>query len=448
MTDKHRVGGSVCGARLSRRSLLIAGGLVLAGCAKQERPRIQEHGAAAPGVVSMKTLQPLLERRVQALEQGDERAFLADLDPSNTTMIEQQKLLFANLRQLKLQNFQYIAEKLLHVRQEGDVYHFGPIHEVIQLTADEGPGGVAPASSFRISAVQRDGKLVITDMTGLSGTDADEPGMSGLPAHAPWHLTPLTVKHSDNVCLIGDSSVSDLDRYAAVAGAEAKFVEELWADRLRFPGHVLFLTRDEDNFRTWFGVGESDGRVEGFQFPQYGVRQTGEIYTEQYAGSRMVVNLKRIESFGDDPRLVMRHELAHAVTSRATAPVGRAAWLVQGPPRWAIEGFARWTEGNAEAQRRYAAGRFKGRLPDSNTFYAEADVIYNYAVSSTVFLYIERTKSRAAAVEFYASVIQYHDMKGEALADLPVFNSICKRVLGLSSNEFKQRWANFVRAGA
>src|SRR5690606_6985690 len=288
----------------------------------------------------------------------------------------------------------------------------------IQLTADEGPGGVAPASSFRISAVQRDGKLVITDMTGLSGTDADEPGMSGLPAHAPWHLTPLTVKHSDNVCLIGDSSVSDLDRYAAVAGAEAKFVEKLWGDRLRFPGHVLFLTRDEGTFRTWFGAGESDERVEGFQFPQYGVRQTGEMYTEQYAGSRMVVNLKRIESFGDDPRLVMRHELAHAVTarvtspvgraawlghgpprsayaglrrvfnlkriesvgddprlvrlhelahaftSRATAPVGRAAWLVQGPPRWAIEGFARWTEGNAEAQRRYAAGRFKGRLPD------------------------------------------------------------------------------------
>ncbi|GAA0731322.1 hypothetical protein GCM10010199_47660 [Dactylosporangium roseum] len=426
----------------------MASGLALVGCAeKRKRPTIRDAGGAT-GEVGGQTLQPLLDRRAAALQKGDERAFLADLDPNNAKLIEQQKMVFANLRQMKLAAFGYIAKRVYGARVENGVYQFAPVHEVVQLTADAGPGGVSPAGTFRVSAVKRGGKLVITELAGLTPDNAEQLGISnGLPAHAPWHLTPLKVSHAGNVCLIADASVTDLDRYAVPAEAEAKTLESLWGDRTRFPGYVLFFTNDERNFASWFSLGAASNfapTVEGFQIPQYGVRQAGEIYREQYAGSRIVVNLRRIKDIGDDPRLVMRHELAHAISSRATA-VSPGLWVL-GAPRWALEGFARWTEGRGDVPRQYAAASFKGAIPHSRTFYDDSG--YNYAVSCTVFDCVEKLKGRAAVVDFYHQVVQYVDLEDEQMVDTPAFDGICKKALGMSSADFKKRWAGFVRGGS
>lgn len=426
----------------------MVGGLALAGCGSPSRPTIRESSEPDTGEPSARSLQRLLDRRAEALKKGDERAFLADLDESNEKLVQRQRMIFANLRQLKISTFHYITERSRAPRRAGEAYQFAPVHEVLQLSADAGPGGVSPAATFRITVVRRDAKLVITEMLGVTHGNREELGIDGLPADAPWYQMPLKVQHAGNVCLISDTKVSDLDRYAAVAQDEARYVEELWGDRTRFPGHVLFFTRDEANFGKWFslgGAGNFQPTIEGFEVPQFGVRKNGEIYTGQYAGARVVVNLKRIESFDDSPRRVMRHELTHAVSARATT-IGPAEWLL-GAPRWALEGFARWAEGTGAANRQYAAGRFKGKLPSSTSFYGSS-MTYNYAVSSTVFSWVERLKGRATAVEFYESVIQYNDMKSQPLVDAPVFNAICKRVLGMSSDGFKQRWSSFVRTGA
>ncbi|MFI7425492.1 hypothetical protein ACIBPB_00745 [Micromonospora sp. NPDC049836] len=426
----------------------MVGGLALAGCGSPSRPTIRESSEPVSGEPTARSLQQLLNRRAEALKKGDERAFLADLDESNDELIQQQRMVFANLRKLKIATFHYLTERSRAPRRAGEAYRFGPVHEVLQLSADAGPGGVSPAATFRITVVRRDAKLVITEMLGVTQGNRKELGLDGLPADAPWYQMPLKVLHAGNVCLISDTKVADLDRYAAVAQDEARYVEELWGDRTRFPGHVLFFTRDEATFAKWFGLGSSGNfqpTIEGFEIPQFGVRKNGEIYTGQYAGARVVVNLKRIESFDDSPRRVMRHELTHAVSARATT-IGPAEWLL-GAPRWALEGFARWAEGTGAASRRYAAGRFKGKLPSSTSFYGSS-MAYNYAVSSTVFSWVERLKGRAAAVEFYEAVIQYNDMTGEPLVETPVFNAICKRVLGMSTDGFKQRWATYVRTGA
>jgi hypothetical protein len=94
-----------------------------------------------------------------------------------------------------------------------------------------------------------------------------------------------------------------------------------------------------------------------------------------------------------------------------------------------------------------ARGKFKGKPPLSKTFYGK-DIGFNYAVSATVFSFVERLKGRAAAVEFYAKVITYSDSDSEALVDLPAFDGICKRVVGLSGKAFVEQWASYVRRGA
>jgi hypothetical protein len=158
-----------------------------------------------------------------------------------------------------------------------------------------------------------------------------------------------------------------------------------------------------------------------------------------------VVNLKGIKSFGDDPRRVMRHELAHAVSTRARtiSPDND----LMGAPLWAVEGFAAWTEGTGEVYRRAAAGSFKGRLPTRADFYGK-DSGYNYAAGCSAFAFVERIKGREATVEFYESIIQYTETNDSPLADLPTFNAICTRVLKMSATDFKQRWADFVRTGS
>ncbi|WP_214416801.1 hypothetical protein [Sphaerisporangium fuscum] len=276
-----------------------------------------------------------------------------------------------------------------------------------------------------------------------------------LLADAPWHLSALKVIQAGNVCVAGDESVPDLKKYAAAAEAQAGKVEALWGDRIRFPGHVLFLTRKTANMRAWYETGKQ-AQNEGIMRPLKGVRQNGEVYTEQYAGSRVLVNLAGIEKWNDDPALVMRHELAHAVTARATVVTPGLSFL--DTPRWAQEGFASWVE-NLEVPSRQdqqravvaqgvRAGRFTGLPPSSKTFYRDDLIQFNYSLSSTIFGFAERLKGRDAAIELYASAIRYVDVEGAPLAKAPAFDGICRRVLGMGNDAFLARWAGFVRKEA
>jgi hypothetical protein len=433
-------------------------GLLVAGCGGAKRPTIESQDNSSAESADMKRLREILDRRARAVQQKDESAFLADLDRSNEKLLQHEKMVFANLRQFKFNEFRYITDRILSGTEDKGEYAFGPVIQIAQLPVDAGPGGVAPAETFQYRLVRKDGKLVVKDIAPTTQDNAQDVSFNGPLANAPWNFGPLRVIQAGNVWLASDGSVSELDRYAAAAEDEARKVEALWGDRLRFPGHVLFFTRDPASFRTWFGLGTAsnfDESVEGFQIPLNGVRKDGRVYDGQYAAARVVVNLKSTDLFKDDPRLVIRHELAHAVTCRATASTPGFAGL--GAPTWAVEGFARWVEGldnaaaksgiRARAASGVAAGTFNGQLPLTKTFYGK-DVGFNYDVSSTIFAYIERSKGRDTAVEFYANVIKYTDMIGTPFTQLPAFQGICERVLGKSNGALLQDWAGFVRGGA
>jgi hypothetical protein len=458
----NRVGTEtkVDGVRWSRRSVLLTG-LLVAGCGGPKRPTIQGADDTSEEGGNKKRLREILDRRAAAVQQKDEGAFLADLDQSNEKLLQQEKVLFDNLRQFRFKEFRYITDKIFGGTEENGGYAFGPVIQLAQLTADDGPGGVAPAETFRYRLTRKGDKLVVSEITRATIDNSGQSGLSGPLADAPWHFGPMKVIQAGNVVLAADDSVSDLDRYAAAAEREARFVEGLWGNRLRFPGQVLFFTRDTDRLKKWYSFGAASqggdfiASVLGLQRPMQGVRKDGSVYNGQYAGARIAVNLKSIARAKDDPASTVRHELVHAVTSRATTVtlLGEPAF---GAPTWAIEGFARWTEsiGNAaEAARarataaRLASGaKFNGRPPLTKTFYGK-DISFNYDVSSTIFAYLEKSKGRDAAIEFYAQVITHVDGAG-TFTDSPAFQGICERVVGRSSGAFLQQWAGFARGGA
>ncbi|GAA3780051.1 hypothetical protein GCM10022225_80360 [Plantactinospora mayteni] len=439
--------------------MLLGAGLLVAGCGGPERPTISSADNTSEEDAQKKRLVEILDGRAKALQAKDEAAFLADLDQSNDKLIEQEKALFANLRQFKFKQFRYLSNKAMLPDIVEGGSEFGPIIQIAQLDVDDGPGGVAPGETYKYRLVRKDGKLVVGGITGANLSNASDGAMSGPLADSPWHFGPLKVIQAGNVWLAADRTVSDLDRYAAVAEREARWVEALWGDRTRFPGHVLFFTKDAENLKKWFSVGASDKgedfieTILGFQHRTDGVRKDGSVYKGQYAGARIAVNLGNILRSKEDPARTVRHELAHAVTSRATVVTSIGALF--GAPTWAVEGFASWTEGvdnagnrasvRSEVARGVAAGKFKGRTPDQTEFYGK-DISFNYALGSTVFRYAEQTKGRDAAVEFYARIIEH--IEGSGFTATPAFDGICQRVLGMSGGAFMERWAGFVRRGA
>lgn len=458
MAEQHRLRGTACGGGLSRRALLVAGGLAggltLSGCMSPSRPAITDVKGGAGEDPALKAYKEMLDRRAKAVLARDERTFLADLDPSNAALVKQQKMLFANLRQFKFKDFRYIVTPY-STKEENGRHEMPTTHEVSQLVADEGPEGVAPYESFLYRLVKKGDKYLINEIVGFAVKSAELfLGANGMFAWAAWNTTPLKVANSGNVWLAADDSVPDLNRYADVAAKEAEMLESMWGKRIRFPGHTLFLTRDDKNFGTWFmaGTEKLPKGIEGFERSIEGVRTNGQEYGGQYVASRIVVNLRNISKFGDIPHLVMRHELMHALSARASMVTAIAGIT---PPTWAVEGFARYTETigepqrmagvRAEVRRGVATGKFTGKPPRSKTFYDEKHISFNYDLGATVFSFAERLKGREAAIELFAAAIQHPDLP---LVDVPVFNAMCKDIFGIGSAAFLKQWAAFVRRGA
>ncbi|MEV4475895.1 hypothetical protein [Nonomuraea sp. NPDC049504] len=430
----------------SRRSVLVAGGLLVAGCGGPPRPFIQSEDYDT-GASGRQRLRKILERRAAALMSGDESAYLANLDDSNDELMRYEKLVFANLRQFELAEVRHSTAYTTERPGSGGESSLGPVIRVVKLTADAGPGDIAPAESF----VYRMKDDVITGITRVTLKNRPAQSGSAPAAEAPWHTDRLkVVQVGEKVWLAGDRSVTDLDRYAAVTERELGIVERLWGDRLTYPGHVLFFTRDAGNFRQWFGSPNIANAL-GVQYRELGVGRNGKLHQGEYAASRIVVNLS---GHGDaDPASTIRHELTHAVTARATmANVGEL-----GPPTWAIEGFARYTETVGDAARaaeirsQVAAGvrggLFRGTPPSNEDFYGDDGIHFDYALGSTVFSLAERLKGRDAAVELYARVIERVSV-GASFFELPIFDRMTRDVLGLSAAAFRSRWNQYVRNGA
>lgn len=398
------------------------------------------------------TLQAMFDRRAQALLHGDQRAFLADLDPANTSLVQHEQMVFANLRQLAPLDVRFIFGGCGPTGLAGSATFRCPVIEVIQLQGDAGPPKVEPGETFDYDVKQSGRIWVVVDILPMTHSSV---AIWGDYADAPWDLTPLRVVNVGDVQLAADASVPDLDQYAAAAQAQVSQVESLWGARPRFPKYEMFLTRDPNAFAAWYETSRPD--AEGFTKPEEGVRTNGVVYTGQYVGARVVVNLASIAQVADDPAIVMRHELTHAVTARQFAVTDQQQLRVASASKWVVEGFARYVETLGFPSRAAAVaadvaaglqeGLFAGTPPATASFETGdlRTVAFNYDVSSTVFTFIASLKGTSIAVDFYAHAVQVAE--GAPLVSQPLFDSICEADLGMSAADFLSRWAAFVRSG-
>jgi hypothetical protein len=464
--------------RMTRREALrlaafLPAGVLLANCTREEAPLIESiDDDTSSRSLTARVMQDLLDRRAEAQLRGDEEQYLAGLDPSNDEMVGREQMTFANIQQFAPDDVRFVlgstARSGLGIGpvQPTDTFRVAPVIKVVKLAADAGPDGVLGAGeSFEYVVTRQDDAWIVSNIVPLTarelkrrekgGGDPGEPllGQGVLPANAPWNHDPLTVIRAGNVWLAADDSVTDLERYAAEAEAQAREVVAIWGDRPKYPGNVFFFTRRKKAMRRWFDFGQADvtGFREGYATAVSGVRANGEIYSGQPVGSRIVMYLSGVEQFGWSPRDTMRHELVHAVTNRAEGTGDVSAR----PASWAVEGFALFIQIRGDSsverdERALAASGFTGSLPRTKGFQRGSDVSSKYALGYTVFSFIEQANDLDTAIAFFEEVIKYTDDVfdvGEAFADTPAFDGICQQVLGMTSVEFLEQWASYVRAG-
>lgn len=488
----HWTGGVSRRDVLRVAGLVPAAGLLLTACTDtQEPPPVDTTELEyAP---TKDTLQEMLDRRAKAQLAGDERAYLADLDENNHELIQRERMVFENLRQFPVEDLRYLV-----VRDPGSEFEpppppprqgedhsrwenwrpsgpwwYVPVVKVVTLATDDVPDwAVGPGETYEYEVARRNGGWMIADIRPLARADLED-RMRGdwvatkraiatpwdYPSAAvPWNLQPLRVAHSGNIWLAADETVPDLETYLDAATAELAYVEEIWGDRPSFPGHVIFLSRDTQNTGRWFDLGEEfNTQFPGVAVPRFAVRADGSYFDDRFASARMAINLELAADLSSDPRSIMRHELAHAISARMQNVEDRY------PSRWVIEGFARYVEVREDPQaqqvnRYWAAQGFDGKLPYSRTFYnGDAETVSaNYARGYLVFQAAEDLRGRDAAVDFYVALISQPSIvielaaEQEALSDegLAKLESICRDTLGIGAGPFFDQWRDLVWRGA
>lgn len=378
----------------------------------------------------------VLDRRSDAVADGDLKAFLADLDPAKTKLIRKQRLLFKNLGVLPVKSFKYVSTSYLPPvpAQAGNLDGaFNPGSAIIEarlqlLDADPRPTTARYSVKLRL----RSGRLLITDISSKGAVRPFSP--------TPWDSTELTVVRTTHM-VVGVAADAK-DRAQAIADAAERAYDTsrgLWPKRAR-DEFVIFAAGKRSMFESWYGFADDT--------PDFSVGRALTVPTccgtrhrklGDETSTHIVLDLSEL-SDPVDLEWTLAHELTHAVAQ----PRAAASWEA---PSWASEGYAEYVGIRLLAKRGYyalwardvreyvAAGKFRDRLPTDEGFYGRnADI--NYALSVRFFEYLAGEYGESTAKNFYFYL--------NAMDPLDV-DAAMRKYFHASQKKVVADWADWVR---
>jgi len=411
----------------------------------------------------------IFQRRAQALTAGDLNAWLADLDPAQTTLIAREKTRFANLRLLPLTSF---TEVNFGVKGFGMIYKVtsgvASIGDVMRLSSDLNP--TLTVSDWNVSW---DGHRAL--LTGVGPTAYGYTAKTAIP-NPPWEDVPLRAASADNITILAPVAGKwDPAAYLPAAKRAAKLVRSLWGrTQGGVPGFVIFLA-DHRQFTTWL-LPDGTALSHAVGVTTFPARTTdkGQVlidkpdvahekkpaYTPQWlergAGSRIDLDMSKVQPEGTAyVEQVMAHEMAHAMGPNLIS--GNQVDLTQDPTGavvnqaiWPVEGFGRYVEfldHPAEATRamsvvrhKHAAYPFKGMFPPSTDFYGGSATRgdYYYNLSSSIYLAADRVAGRQKAFRLYITLTN----NTEAFENTEMFLNPIITDAGISPAKLWKTWHN------
>lgn len=396
----------------------------LSGCSIPGIARPSPSPSARPSIGARLDL--ILDRRSQAVVSGDEKSFLADLDPAEHELVVHEQLVFANLRQLRFPMLRY---RRWHSLGSVELARSNPTKVTVAMVVQVDAAGSLPtATGYMYSFLQKGPAIRIV---GIEPTP-----ISSLPHDLPWDLDSLSAIRAGSLTLAYDSTVSNSDDLAQRLSRAAAFVRGKWGQRPMPDTLFVFMSRSEETIKRWFNAGTpASGRsfilagVDPLAQPQSTWTSSFVEFWYPTGGTPDYPNgpdLNRVE-------LVARHEFTHALTVKVRR---------QRAPAWALEGFANWVMwGDEQTGRQFVTGWTRqaagqgqdvGQLPDDNKMAGGGGL--NYALSQSVFQMVADRWGAGQATDFYVRTIS-----GSTL------DEATKTTFNLSGDDFLGQWRAYVR---
>jgi len=347
-------------------------------------------------------LNALADRRGEAIIRRDRKAFLTDLDSSNSKLVNQQKTIFKNLTTLQVTSHKFEVG-YTDVPRPDDLDNLAgrwdtgsaDVTELVRLRKVDTQ---ATEASYTWELTVRHGRLVITGI--------EPKGDSGSYAPAPWDGSSLTVVRSRHMIVAATPDAAGRARQVAEA-AEAAYSHSLPYWRKTIPSEfVIFATAKGSTFRRWYGaddeLGEDEAIAKAIEVPSCCSskrRVLGDV-----TSTRITVDT------GEHPDRIdlewtLAHELTHAVAEPLT-PLSNDVMI------WADEGYAEFVGVKMLESRGYVANwasvartaarkkSFNGKLPADDGFYSKnADA--NYALSVRFFEFLADRYGTGKTRDFY-----------------------------------------------
>ncbi|HSA52938.1 MAG TPA: hypothetical protein VLH10_22870 [Yinghuangia sp.] len=406
-----------------------------------EVPELQGPDASSTARNSAMTrAQRLANTRSVALAKNDATAFLGTVDKNNKALVDTERRLFANLRKVPFDESAWSATAVTDARTEPGAVNGWPVNATVEIAfrhqlANVDVRPVAERYVWTIRCVTVDDACNITNVTG--SRDSVILGASGYPA--PWDVWDLAVERRPHVVVFGPAATAaDLRTRADEAEAAAVYDIGVWKGPTGVsPGFAITLTRERDTFESLYSRESPGDWAAGYALPMAAAGDNRTI-----GGSRVVIDLDEMDKDASFARVILRHELVHALLD----PLMTEDF--QDIPLWTAEGFADWVaqadrsiRGTYEARAVGAQiedGTFTGKLPtDADFAAAKEDVIdAAYNQSHLALRYLADTYGRDKACAFIADV--YQGTSGGVGAAI-------RTATGKTLAEFEKGWAEWVR---
>ena len=396
-------------------ALVVAGGVlvgVLGPTSKASFAGVPVHNQT----VTIADINRLLTERGRAIQNHDEKSFLATIDQTDPRLVAQERMEYRNLTKLPLETYRLVVLNATPPNFLTDVWSPGEAitREETQISGvDKLPVG-ADEVAYDVSV--QNNHVVIT----------------GDHNSQPWARTALDVRQTAHFIIAIDHR--NRDRIDQIAGVSEQALSD---DKRYFAnnwlGHFLvFATSDRTLFNyAWLTGGGADFIGYVTSFPQVARGDTEDLKNQT---PRVVIDLDPSD-LGDLGLLhVLRHEFTHA----ASQPVTRPA-----TPTWILEGYAEDVASQAAGVNETSAwdqlvtpllssSRNRLTLPASYDAFYTGDIGEHYDAAFLAFRFIEDKYGVRAARNFYVTA----QGGGPHLAD-------AFKTLHLTETSFLSAWNNW-----
>jgi hypothetical protein len=310
---------------------LVSGGVAYAVEDRQQDARQQDAAAspvltppsprsktAAAVVARRLAVDAILLRRANAVRTVDETLFLRDVDPTNTRLRQEQKVLFANLVEIGFSEIGYSQAEERFAPAVARAHRTSTYVVRVLMRYQIPQVDLATVSTeLGYTFVSRSGRWVLA-------ADDDLDGELGPGAHRePWDLGRIEVQRGPRVMVLVEKG--DTKRGRAILTAAAQGLAEVtayWPRKWR--GSVLIAALDETAVRDARFAGE-DVESSASTSPAFSSLPGQDTADGTVAGAYVVINPKERDRVDE---ILLSHEITHA----ATADLGgyEPLWLAEG----------------------------------------------------------------------------------------------------------------------